>query len=77
MSIPSLQSRLKRLEQRRADIRALNCPACGAYLGKATDFEIVPNETPPCSVCGNPKNITLNLGRRLLYHATEIDCFIE
>lgn len=71
MSMPNLQSRLKRLEQRKANIRAMNCPACGAYLGKASDFEIVPNDTPPCSLCGQPYHVRLNLGRKLLDHDAE------
>lgn len=77
----NLNTRLRKLEANRAAIGSDHCPACGAYIGKATDFELVPAGTPQCDLCGNPKNVTLNLGRKVLSpdnaeHDEEIELFM-
>lgn len=64
MSMPNINRRLRRLELRRAARSSEWCSECGAYIGtRATDFEIMPPETPPCRLCGSPLHVQLRLGR--------------
>jgi hypothetical protein len=63
----SLKTRIKKLEQHRSVRVGMTCPACGTYTGpKPNDIELVPKDTPPCRICGQPYQVTLNLGRRVL-----------
>lgn len=66
MTMYNLNTRLRRLESKRAAIQGTTCPLCGAFLGKPDDIRIMPLGTPPCIRCGQPYQVTLNLGRRVL-----------
>ncbi len=82
----SLHNRIKKLESNRAALGSDFCPRCGAYTGThPTDIKLVPPGTAKCELCGFPRTVMLNLGRKIindaemanLNHAEEVESFIE
>lgn len=66
----SYSRRLGKLESNRAALGSDFCSRCGAYSGShPTDLHIVPPGTPKCDLCGNPRTVMLNLGRKIISDA--------
>jgi len=83
----SINRRIKIIEQHRAASGNSDfCSACHSYIGThPTDIKIVPPDYPKCNVCGSPRTVRLNLGRKVLNdaeianmnHDEEIEMFME